>query len=783
MTTIQFAPYSSDIELAFYSSLASLKINHDRLDDSARKVLGLYELRPQDQPERSCRMQIHGNALTTNEVPSGYYRAEGIIKNFNTLEEYRSLDRSATIERAGRIIWDAINDGTIYSCPSLLASFTAISFADLKKYRFTYHFGFPALHSDPPWKSVAEHARLTPRETSSLVDTVNTWKYSVDARQHGFFLARRVRNTTPSSSTDHGDESSATSDTRESNVSTTPGASTNDSDGTDFTWAISSLSAFETGFFDNVPDEKDHFIAFVDPSNYPYNPGWMLRNLLVLVRQRWHLNKVQVLCYRDTHIRRDQPSSIILTLETPSSSIPANQDAKKNSGGPRPRTPQMPKVTGWERDANNKLMSRMVDLAEYMDPTKLADQAVDLNLKLIKWRIAPEIDLDVIKNTKCLLLGAGTLGSYVARNLLGWGVRTVTFVDSARVSFSNPVRQPLFDFKDCLQGGAAKAERAAEALQEIYPGVEANGHVLSVPMAGHPILEKEESRVKAEFEKLKKLVDEHDAIFLLLDTRESRWLPTVMGKAAGKIVLNAALGFESYVVMRHGSREHEAKSGGEEMGCYFCNDVVAPVDSLKDATLDQQCTVTRPGVAPIASALLVELLVSILQHPLRARAPAAAPTSIGLGPSTSGSQPLATAAGATAAAASQSGNIPSPSLSTSSSLSTVSTTTGAAADQKPFTHPLGLVPHQIRGFLSSFSNVVVAGQPYDCCSACGPAILKGYKEGGWEFVKRAINEKGWVEEVSGLKEVQRRAEEMAGAVEWDEEDEEGMGEMGEGELI
>jgi len=137
---------------------------------------------------------------------------------------------------------------------------------------------------------------------------------------------------------------------------------------------------------------------------------------------------------------------------------------------------------------------------------------------------------------------------------------------------------------------------------------------------------------------------------------------------------------------------------------------------MKDQTLDQQCTVTRPGVSAITSALLVELFVSILQHPDGAAAPAP-----------------------------------------------------VTENPERGDHPLGLVPHQIRGFLSTFSNIPITGRSYDCCSACSDKIVDTYRKDGWDFVQRAINDKEYVEELSGLKEVQRKAEENAASIEWDDD--------------
>lgn len=44
------------------------------------------------------------------------------------------------------------------------------------------------------------------------------------------------------------------------------------------------------------------------------------------------------------------------------------------------------------------------------------------------------------------------------------------------------------------------------------------------------------------------------------------------------MVLNAALGFDTYLVMRHGARN-------SKLGCYYCNDIVAPADVGLDEML------------------------------------------------------------------------------------------------------------------------------------------------------------------------------------------------------
>lgn len=100
----------------------------------------------------------------------------------------------------------------------------------------------------------------------------------------------------------------------------------------------------------------------------------------------------------------------------------------------------------FENRLKHKKKEVELDLKSFMDDRSLAKEAVDLNIKLMKWRLLPSLNIDKIQSKKVLLFGAGTLGCQLARNLIGWGIKHITFVDYSKVSYSNPVRQSLYDF-------------------------------------------------------------------------------------------------------------------------------------------------------------------------------------------------------------------------------------------------------------------------------------------------------------------------------------------------
>jgi len=466
-----------------------------------------------------------------------------------------------------------------------------------------------------------------------------------------------------------------------------------------------------------VEEGTERWFGFVDPSSLASNPGWPLRNLLFLLQRRLRIPTARVLCLRHLPSPGAAPPSPSpdIVLDISLSTDPAPEDA--------PLT-----VVGWEANARGKMGARQVDLAPFMDPKIRAVESADLNLKLMRWRFLPDLDTDRIRTTKCLLLGAGTLGCNVARSLTSWGARDITFVDYGRVSYSNPTRQWLFEFEDCVDPerpneGRPKAQAAADRLNKIVPDMNARGISLSIPMPGHPVAPALQDKVLEDVKQLEELIIEADLIFLLTDTRESRWLPTLIAAANSKILMNVALGFDTFVIIRHGVPDPSLLPEGSEgpapcnLGCYFCNDVVAPTDSTRNRTLDQQCTATRPGLSAIASSISVELAVTLLHHPQRALAPADLHKQLGEETESAG---------------------------------------------------LGLLPHQIRGFLANFSNVLIVGSAFERCTACSPNVTGAYTRDGHAFLLKAFNQPDFLEEVSGLKDLLAAADDgMAG---WEDDD-------------
>ncbi|KAA6418534.1 MAG: ubiquitin-like modifier-activating enzyme atg7-like [Trebouxia sp. A1-2] len=552
----------------------------------------------------------------------GRYSVPGQLQNFNTEKGFKDLDKTAALKQAGQRIWLNMLSGAAEEHPSCLCLFVLLSYADLKKFVYWSWFAFPAIKPPEPFKVA---------RTATLVQEVgDTTAAEVASACDSWRQPSMRQEEQPAASSSAAPQLPFWLLTRD----------------TSGTWQSLPLTAWARA----TEEGCDVWLCMADPSNNPNHPGWPLRNMLLMAAKRWQVTTLTVLCVRDQRGKLDSARSLCLSVVLPS--IPSDWEP---SG-----------VVGWEANSTGKLAPCQVDLGPSMDPHRLAESAVTLNVSLMRWRAAPSLGIDRLQDLKVLLLGAGTLGCAVARVLLGWGVKHIDFVDNSQVAFSNPVRQSLYEFEDCLHGGRPKAEAAADKLRQIYPGAVSQGISLTIPMPGHPVAASQ------------------------VDKPES----------SSSI---AALGFDSFLVMRHGGAPSEATGSHEaaakrRLGCYFCNDVVAPLDSTVDRTLEQQCTVARPGLASIAGATAVELMAATLQHPLGIDAPAAV--------------------------------------------------AGEHVNHEEL--PLGPVPHMVRGQLSGFSQMCLSGQAFRQCTACSQTIVDQYKQHGWSFLWQALQDPKMLEDLTGL---------------------------------
>ncbi|GJN18383.1 hypothetical protein PR202_gb05540 [Eleusine coracana subsp. coracana] len=386
-------------------------------------------------------------------------------------------------------------------------------------------------------------------------------------------------------------------------------------------------------------------------------PGWAIRNYIAFLNIQWKIEKVHFFCYRENQGKPDLEQSLIGEASFPPPYGWQDPD-------------YVPEAIGWEGEKPGKGSKEIEPkeiILESMNPVSRDNEQQLMHLKLMGWRHFP-VNIEKLSHIRVLLLGAGTLGCEVARLLITWGVRKLTVVDHGYVATSDLVKQSLYIDKDC---GVPRATAIIPHLKERCPAVEVEGIKMEIPMPGHPV---SPSKIES-------------------------------------IAITAVLGYDNYVVMRHGAGTGDMDEGTDWMddlstkdalgrqrlGCCFCNDSANL--SVTDGKLDQHAT-TLPGLTSIASGKAVELFARMLHHPDEIYAP---------------------------------GDI-------------------AGMDSE---HQLGILPHQLRG---SLPNCVLSTELVNCnsnCTACSSTVLSEYRKRGLDFVTQAINYPTYLKDLTGIIDLKR----------------------------
>lgn len=264
------------------------------------------------------------------------------------------------IDTIGQHLLNAIKDGTALKNPLKLTLFLVLSYADLKKYRFHYWAAYPTPFNIPEMTHRCSPRLLASKFSTDAIEKLKIDFHNLDSKSKCFFSIY----------------SSASENLELRSLS----------EGVEFVKA-------------NPENSGKIYFAFFDSCDST-EPGWPLRNLLCLLY--WWCpdysfeNIIKIVSYRGD-------DSVIYEIQAKAG---LDREAVK-------KEIFLGRLVGWEANASGKMGPNIADLSQSMDPTKMAERAVDLNLKLMKWRLVPDLNLDAISKLKCLLLGAGDRKSVV----------------------------------------------------------------------------------------------------------------------------------------------------------------------------------------------------------------------------------------------------------------------------------------------------------------------------------------------------------------------------------
>jgi len=336
-TPIKYVPFISTPSASFWHSLLIHKLNVLKLDDSPLPITGFFHAGSPsphvfyDENSHSFNTSSSSSSLppppTPNPTSNEKNYLKGTLKLFNTMEEFKLLNKQTYLNRFG-----PSND------------VICVAFADLKEHKIWFWFAYPGVKYGTPTTS-----------TTSTIDNHNNIDFkALDATLHSARLEQFSSNPTSPMFTFFSFDAESNTSTPFYNRTTVQNETSNNPE-----------------IILGVVDSVDHEASA---------PGWPLRMLIDVVQRAAPGRKVTIIVYKTSRLRRLESKD----LENPPDSSGCSGAVFHSVTLPAVQQQgEARTIVGWETPLNSaKAHPQMVNLSSIMSPEVLSSSAVDLNIKV-----------------------------------------------------------------------------------------------------------------------------------------------------------------------------------------------------------------------------------------------------------------------------------------------------------------------------------------------------------------------------------------------------------------